>query len=239
MMQGRTWTAAILGSALGGALGIGALALVSARTIHSGLAFPEAGGGPAFVVGRGPMTLYLLIAGALAGLILGAIGYAAGRSADPTERRYGAGPLIALGALTGSMVAFAATRTTIGALASILEGVVTISVFRASIVALVSGAVTGAVVAVAVERMSRPQLFRFGGEAWPAHLGAFIRDSATAIGIPMVAVGVGAAVVFGLSRVLLGTSHLVALIIFSAAAALVLFGAAAVAARKPGRSSDQ
>lgn len=238
-MQGRTWTAAILGSVLGAAFGIGALTLAAARTIHSGLAFPDDGGGAAFVVGRGAMTLYILLAGAVAGLALGAVGHAAGRSADPAERRYGAGPLLALGAVTGSMVAFAASRTTIGAAASILEGVVTISVFRASIVAIVSGTVTGAVVAVTVERVARPELFRFEGEAWPAHVGAFIRDSATAILIPMVALGVGAVVVFGLSRVLLETPHLVALIIFSAAAALILFGAAAVAAREPRRPSDE
>jgi hypothetical protein len=237
MIQGRTSTAALLGGLLGAVLGIGALALAAARTIDTGLTLaPQPRGGALFEVGRPSMTLLILLAGAVGGFIIGAIGYAVGRSADPTERRYRAAPLIALGAGTGAIIAFAASRAAIGAAAtSIVDNVVTISAFRASLVAVVTGAVTGLVVATTVERMARPALFQFGGEAWPAHLGAFIRDSATAILIPVVGLVAAAAIVFGLSRALLEWSHLVALVIFAGTAAAVLFGAAAIAARQPKR----
>lgn len=234
-MQGRTWAAVALGALLGAVIGLMTLAFVAGRAIEGGVARgAQPGDGTLFVVGRGSMTLAILIAGAAAGTIIGGIAYAAGRLGDPRERRFPVGVMLPTAAATGAFVAFVASRTAIGASAnSILDGVVTITVFRAAIVAAITGSVVGGLVAGGVERMSRPSVYGFGGEAWPATPASFIRAAATAIGIPMAGLVVAVVAVFGFSRVLLGTSHTTALILFSAAAAVILFGAAAIAAREP------
>lgn len=236
-MQRRTLAATALGTLAGAALGLFSFAVAAGRTLDSGVA---PGGGPAdatvFVVSRGAMTLLVVVAGAALGGLVSALAYAVGRLADPRQRRYPPTVLLAVGVVTGAAVAFAASRAGIGAAAdSIVDGVVTVTVFRAAIVAAVSGAVTGAVVAGGVERLSRPSLYGFGGEAWPSSPAAFLRAATVAVGIPMIGMVVAFAAVFGLSRVLLAADHLVALFIFSGAAAVILFGAAAIAAREPRR----
>jgi hypothetical protein len=234
-MQGRTWAAVALGAFLGAAIGLVTLAFAAGQVIQGGVTGGAQPGDPTlFVVGRGSMTLMILTAGAVGGLLVGAVAYAVGRLGDPRERRYPMGAILAGAAATGSFVAFAASRAAIGAMAdSILDGTVTITVFRMAVVALLVGSIVGGTVGGGVERLSRPSLFRFGGEAWPATPASFLRAAATAVGIPLAALVVAALAVFGFSRVLLGTSHTTALILFSVASAVILFGAAALAAREP------
>lgn len=231
-MTGRTLVATALGGFIGCVIGLAALAAGAALTIQSGLAAsPD---GPLLVVGRGSSTLLIMVSGALAGGIVAGVAYGVARLADPTERRYSLGWIIALGAVTGSIVAFASARAATGALAnSISEGFVTIGVQQAGIAAVVTGLITGLVVGGTSERMSRPEMFGFSGEAWPATPGAFFSDAARAIGISMGVVVVVSAAVFGFSRFLLAASHTEALIGFSVTAALILIVASAVAGRKP------
>jgi hypothetical protein len=228
----ETITASALGAFIGAALGIVALVFAAARTLEHGLLAGSSGA--TFVVGRGSMTIFIMLAGTGLGAAVAGVGYGVGRLGSPRERRYPAGALIGLGAFTGAIAAFAASRAAIGATAtSILDGTVTLTVFRAGLVAVITGAATGVVVAASVERMSRPAMFGFEGEAWPTSFGSFLREAAPAIAIPMgglITVGVGA---FAFGQFLLGVSHLTALIAFSASAAVILFAAAAIAAREP------
>jgi hypothetical protein len=236
-MRRRTWAAAGLGTLAGGVLGLVSLAFAAGRVIDAGVVRgPDPGSGALFLVGRGSMTILILVAGALGGAAIGGIAYAVGRLADPRERLYPAGPILLLSAVTGGVVAYAASRAAIGAAAhSIVDGTVMITVFRAAIAAVITGTVVGFTVGAGVERMARPSLYGFGGEAWPTSAGAFLRAAAPAVGLPVAAIiGAGAAI-FGFSRLLLGASHLVALVLFSAAAAVILFGATAIAAREPKR----
>jgi hypothetical protein len=234
-MRRRTWAAAALGTLAGAILGLIGLAFAAGRVIDSGVARgAEPGAGALFVVGRGSMTILILVAGALGGAVIGGIAYAVGRVADPRERLYPAGPILVLSAVTGAVVAFAASRAAVGAGAhSIIDDTVTITVFRAAIAAVITGTVVGFSIGAGVERMSRPSVYGFGGEAWPASTAAFLRAAAPAVGIPVVGIAGAGAAVFGFSRVLLGASHTVALVLFSAAAAVILFGATAIAAREP------
>lgn len=231
-MPRRTWFAIIIGSFVGALLGIAVLALAASRVLDGGLAAVADASGrstPVFEVTQGAMYLLVAIAGAVAGSILGLIGYAVGREAAPDEPRFSAGPLAVIGAGVGAAIGFAATRAAVGAGGSIAGGLVTLSVFRAGLVAVIAGAITGAIVGGTVERISRTEALGIGGEAWPHSPAAFVRDAAAAMGLPALGIAVGAAIVFGLSRVLLEAETEVGLVVFGGVAALILAGAAVIA----------
>jgi hypothetical protein len=172
------------------------------------------------------MYLLVLIAGAVGGSILGLIGYAVGHEAAPDEPRFSPGPLASIGGVVGAVIGFAATRAAVGAGGSIEFGIISLSPFRAALVALIAGAITGGIVGGTVERISRTEALGIGGEAWPRSPGAFVRDAVAAMGLPALGIAVGAGVVYGLSQILLEADAQVALIIFGGAAALILLGAA-------------
>ena len=237
-MQRRTVIAILLGAALGALLGLGVLALAGSRLLDGGastvIVDPLAGRGRAlFTVSQGGLNLLVLVSGALGGGLLGTVGHAVGREASPDSRRISMGPLALLGALIGMAVGYGALRASFGVGATIEAGQVTVSVFRAVIATLISGAAVGAVVGGTVERVSRPEALGFAGEAWPTNPLAFIRESARALGLPALAVIGGIVIVYGLSRVLLESDRTFGLIFFGTIAALILAGAAFVAARPP------
>jgi len=228
----RTWFAIFIGSLVGAVLGIAVLALAASRVLDGGLAAVTDASGrntPVFAVSQGAMYLLVVVAGGVAGSVLGLIGYAVGREAAADEPRFSAGPLALIGAAVGAAIGFAATRAAVGAGGTIAGGVITLSVFRAGLVALIAGAITGAIVGGTVERISRTAALGIGGEAWPHSPAAFARAAAAAMGLPALGIALGAAIVFGLSRVLLEAETEVSLAIFGGAAALILAGAAVIA----------
>jgi len=234
----RTFVAAVAGSVAGAVLGILALALAAARVLDAGLTVPLRDDGlieASFAVGQAGMYVLVLVAGALGGAILGMIGYAVTTQADPAARRYRMGPIAAMGALVGAPVAFAAARAAVGLAGDITSKTVVLPVFRASLVAAAAGAVTGLLIVVAVERLSRPDVLGMGGAAAPRSLGQFVRDAAAAVGLPAIGLIVAATLVFGFSRLLLEADKSVALVAFGGVAALILGGTALVAGRPPRR----
>ncbi|MCB2224625.1 MAG: hypothetical protein KQH83_10710 [Actinobacteria bacterium] len=234
-MPRRTTIATLLGAVLGGMVALAVLALAAARVIDHGVVSGDGGG--VFRVGEGAMDLLIVVAGAAAGLVLGAIGYAVGKESSPDSPRVSLGPLLLLGAVVGAAVGFAIARAALGLAADRAGEIATVTVFRAALVALAAGGVTGAVIGGTVERLSRPEAFEFGGEAWPSSPVEFARDALRAMGLPALALVVGGAFVLGLSRVLLHASKEVALIVFGGVAAVVLFGAAFIASH-PGDGGD-
>jgi len=231
--------AVVIGTLLGAVLGLGVVAIAAGRVLDAGLGFAASGSAspaPAFVVGQAGMYLLVAVAGALGGVVLGLVGYAVGREADPEARRFGAGPMALVAAGTGAAVGFGAFRAVAGLMGHVVEGTVTLTVFRAVVVALIAGGVTGAVTAGVVERLSRPEAFGFNGQAWPASPAAFMSNAAAAVGLPVIALIVGVSVVYVFSRVLLNSGTNTALTLFGGVAALILFGAAVAAAMGSKRS---
>ncbi|HSM02487.1 MAG TPA: hypothetical protein VK960_08650 [Acidimicrobiia bacterium] len=231
-MPRRTWFAILIGSLVGALLGVAVLALASARVIDAGLdAVGDVPGRvtPVFHVTQSAMYLLVAVAGAVSGSILGLIGYAVGREAAPDEPRFAAAPLALIGAGVGAVVGLAATRAGINAGGDFTGGLVTLSVFRAGVIALIAGTMTGGIVGGTVERISRTEALGVGGEAWPRSPGAFMRDAAAAMGLPALGIALGAAIVFGLSQVFLESETEVALIVFGGVAALILAGAVVIA----------
>ena len=236
----RTLIASALGGIVGTVLGLGTLTLAAASVIGAGIGVldapvPEA----AFLVGRGAFGVLVLVAGAAGGAVIGMLTFAVRHESDPEAPRFGMVPMTLVGAGTGAVVAFAVSRAAVGATATtIFEGTMSLSVLRATIVAIVTGAATGIIVAATVERLSHPGLLRLEGEAWPSNTAAFIRDATAAMGIPLVGIAVAAVLIFGFSRLLLDSDEIVALVLFAAAAAVVLFGAATLAANPPRRALE-
>ena len=229
----RTIAAAAIGYLVGGFLGLLAIAAGAARLVDGGLAVIAGDDGSAesvIAVSQAGLYLFVAVAGVVAGAILATIGYAVGTQADPAAPRYRLGPIAALGAAIGAPVAFAATRAVMGLTADIVDKTVMVTGFRAGISALVAGAATGMVIAATAERLSRPEAIGFEGAAVPHSFGRFVRDAAAAVGLPAIGLGVAAAAVFGLSRVLLEAEGNLALVVFGGAAAVVLFGTALLAA---------
>ncbi len=230
-----------MGGTLGAILGLAVIALVGGRVIGSGVGTVLIEGEPAratFLVSQGALYILVIVASSIGGAIIAAVGFAAGKLAGPESERFALRPLVVIGAIIGTVIGFAAARTAIGVGGSITAEVVSLSVFRAAIVAIVTGAVVGTVVGGTVERVGRPEVFGFSGSAWPANPVAFLRDAMAAMGLPTLALVVSLAVVFVLSRVLLEADKTTSLIVFGGSAAIVLFGAAAIAALPPRGKRD-
>ena len=191
-----------------------------------------------FVVGEGAMDLLIAVSGAIAGAVLGGVAYAVGKESAPDSPRISLVPLAVLGAAIGTVIGFAVARASLGIAAGREAELVTVSVFRAAMVALIAGGATGGVIGGTVERLSRPEAFAFGGQAWPVSPVAFFREATRAAGLPALAVLVAVGMVAGLAWVLLEASHGVGLIVFGGAAAVVLFGAAFIASHPPRGGGD-
>lgn len=234
-MQRRTWAAMIIGAVVGAVLGIGVLVLAASRLIDGGVT--TTGGSAVFVVGEGAMHTLIAVAGAIAGALLGAIGYAVGRETDPDSTSLAPLPVVLLGTAVGAVIGFSVARAGLGLAADISSEIVTVSVFRTALVALVAGAATGGIVGGTTERLARPETLALGGEAWPSKVG-FARHALAAMGLPLLAMVVGGVLVAGLARVLLDASHGLALVLFGGIATVVLFGATIIAANPPRRNGD-
>lgn len=227
----------LAGATSGAVVGIAVLAVIGSRVLENGvdaslLNSDTLRARAEFVVGRGGFNVLVLIAGAVGGAALGSLGSFVARAAVGSSRN-ALTSLSVTGALAGATVAFAAGTAGLGAVGSIDGGVITVSVFRAILLALIVGGVVGAVVGGTAERLAHAEVLGLEGEAWPRTPMAFTREALTAVGAPFLAAVVGIALVWAMSFILLDASHTVALIVFGAVAAAVLFGAAIIAANPP------
>ena len=240
-MHRRTWSAIFIGGTFGAILGLSVVALAAGRVIGSGIGTVLIEGEPAratFLVNQSSLYMLVVVTAGIGGAMLAAVGFATGKLGGPDSERFALRPLVVIGAIIGTVIGFAAARTAIGVGGSISAEIISLSVFRATIVAIITGAVVGTVVGGTIERVGRPEVFGFSGSAWPANPVAFLRDAMAAMGLPALALVVGLVVVFLLSRVLLEADKTTSLIVFGGVAAIVLFGAAAIAALPPRRGRD-
>ena len=233
-MQRRTLSAISIGTIAGGIVALAVLAVAASRVVQNGVALSDTGGA-VFRVSEGSMDLLIVAAGALVGTLLGGIAYAVGKQASPNSPRVSLAPLLILGGVIGAVVGFGVARAALGLAADRNAEIATVSVFRAALVAMAAGGVAGGIIGLTVERLSRPEAFGFGGEAWPTSPVEFVGDAMRAMGLPTLGIVLSVAIVFGLSRVLLDASKEVGLIVFGGVAAVVLFGAALIASHPPRR----
>ncbi len=237
-MWRRVALIASLGAVAGTMIALVATALSAGLVMDGALDFvtvdaATSGGRGIFVVADGSLYLYVLASATFGGALVAFLTAVVSGIVDPAEPRFRPGPVTIAGAVLAAVVAYGVLRAGIGVGGIITAGVVTLSVFRAIIVFLLTGAGAGATAAVAAERLSRPVVLGLEGEAWPESRSAFARESMPAMVVPVLAVVLIGAVVFGLSRALLAGTNATAVILAGGVAIIVLALGALIAAHPP------
>ena len=209
-----------------------ALTLFAILIGRFGLHTVVAGDGQAVVqVSSGALYLLVLIVSALTGLIIGAIGYGVSVSAAPDSQRFSLRYLLPVSSATTAVVAYAVLRIGVGGFGSISDGMVTVGVLRMTLTVAAMGVAAGGTGAGISDALSRPEVFAFGGEAWPTSSRQVMRAMANAVSAPLIATVVVAAFAIPLSLVLIELEGNTATIVFSVVGALVLGGTTLAAAR--------
>ncbi len=235
--------AVLYGAVAGGFLGLIAVALLGGRfALASAVATPVAEGSPRasidFVASSGGMYMLVLLAGVLGGLAIAGITYAVGRESEPDAPKFPLRWLLPIAGFVSGIAAYSAFRAGLGLFADITAGIVVVSVSQLVLIALCSGAVAGAVTAFIVDRLARPDMLGLGGIAWPSGVRDLMGAMTRAVGLPIMAVVIGGVFAVGLAQILLEATATMAVVIFSAAGALVLGGAALLAYRPWDRDRD-
>lgn len=221
--------ATVLGAVGGAAISLAIFALAAGRLgIHT---LVDVDGDAVVQVSTGSLYLLVLIAGALSGLLIGAIGYGIGFSADPDTPRFPLRYLLPVSSITAAILAYAVLRMGVGGFGDIGDGLVTIGVWRMTVTVLTMGALAGGITSGISDALARPELFAFGGEAWPTSSREVMGAMIGAVSAPLVAAVVAATFAISLSVVLLELGGDAATILFSLVGATVLGGVALTAAR--------
>lgn len=225
-----------IGAGAGAVLGAMAIVLGAGLLIDGAVQVID--GGVRIVSETLTLYVFVLLAGALGGLAIGYVTAAMARSASPDSPRMRPGLVAAVGFGLGAVLAFVGVRTAIGLGGEIVAEVVTIPTFRLIVGAMVGGALTGGVVAMSAEWLSRPEVLGFEGEAWPQDRRSFMKETLPAMMIPTAAVVGIAVAVFGVSQLLLAGDSVFAIVAASVISVLVLGGGAALAYSGPGPEPD-
>ena len=202
---------------------------------------------PHFVANAGSVYLYVTGAAAIGGAVIALVTASVAGRVHPEEPRFGPWPMAALGAGVSAVTAYAVLRGGLGSWADITadatigQTLITITVFRAVITAILCGAAAGAATAITADSCSRRSVVGLAGAAWP-NRARFTSESTRAMAIPLLALVGIAIVVFGLAEILLtGEAELKNFAVFVAGgfAALVLAAAAFIASHPKRTDRDE
>lgn len=236
--------AVLYGTVAGAFLALVSFAVFGGRfALSAAVATPVAEGSTRasidFAASSGGLFLIVIVAAVLGGLAVGGITYATARETEPDTPKFPLRYQLPTAAAMSAITAYAMVRAGIGGFGDIVLGVVTISVFRMLLIVLVAGATAGAVTGYIVDRLARPELLGLGGVAWESHR-AVLASMTRAVGIPLVAVVGAGGFAIALAELLLAAeSAEVAVILFSAAGAIVLGGLTLIAYRPWDRNGGQ
>lgn len=176
--------------------------------------------------------LVVFLSGAVGGLLVSAATYAIGRAQDPDTPRFSFPVIAPIGILLPAVLAFAVVSLGLSLFGTSLEGVVAVPVTALVGVSAAAGLVAGAVTVPIVDALSRHSSIGDPNEATPATGEAFWSDFGRAVGIPAVAIAIGALLAVGLAQVLLSAESTVATVsVFSLVGALILGGTTLLALR--------
>ena len=176
--------------------------------------------------------LLVFLAGAIGGLLVSAATYAVGRAQDPDTPRFSFPVVAPVGVLLPAAVSFAVVSLGLSAFGTSLNGIVAVPVTEFVVIAALAGLVAGAVTVPIVDGLSRQSSLGDANQATPASNQAFWSDFGRAIGIPAVAIAVGALLAVGLAQLLLNAdSTAIVVTVFSVIGAVILGGTTLLALR--------
>ena len=176
--------------------------------------------------------LIVFLAGAIGGLLVSAGTYAVGRAQDPDTPRFSFPVIAPIGILLPAALSFAVVSLGLSLFGSSLDGVVAVPITAFVSVSAVAGLVAGAITVPIVDSLSRQSTVGDPNEATPPSSEAFWSDLGRAIGIPAVAIAIGALLAIGLAQVLLSAeSTAVTVSVFSIVGAIILGGTTLLALR--------
>ncbi|MGB9358699.1 MAG: hypothetical protein WCC01_09095 [Acidimicrobiia bacterium] len=224
-----------VGSVAGFSIAIALLAVVVGATSITRVSIGSAATGsalPELSATGSIIGLLVFLAGAIGGLLVSAATYAVGRAQDPDTPRFSFPVVAPVGVLLPAAVSFAVVSLGLSAFGTSLNGLVAVPVTEFVVVAAIAGLVAGAVTVPIVDGLSRQSSIGDANEATPSSSEAFWSDFGRAIGIPAVAIAVGALLAIGLAQLLLNAdSTTVVVAVFSVVGALILGGTTLLALR--------
>ena len=176
--------------------------------------------------------LVVFLSGAIGGLAISAVAYSIGRAQDPDVPRFSFPVVAPVGILLPAALSFAVMSLGTRIFGSSADGMVTVPVATFVVLAAIAGLIAGAITVPIVNTLARPASMGERNEATPRSTGVLWSDFARAVGVPALAVGVGALIAIGLAEILLSAESTIATVsIFAAAGAVILAGTALLALR--------
>jgi hypothetical protein len=186
------------------------------------------------------MGLLTFILGAVGGVVLAAVAFVTGRARDPQGPRFAFGWLAIVGIVLGGSTAFAVVSLGVTVAGERVSGTVMMPVTAMVVAVAVAGVIGGAITTPVVDALARPATFGAQNAATPVTSAAFWSDMGRAIGVPVLAIAIGALLAIGLAEILLNAdSAAVSVAIFAAVGAVILGGTALLAIRPWSRSGNQ
>ena len=207
-------------------VGATAITTVSLGTGSTGETLPE-------LTATGSLVgLLVFLAGAAGGLLVSAATYAAGRSQDPETSRFSFPVIAPIGILLPATLAFAVVSLGLSLFGNSLDGVISVPITSFVSISAVAGLIAGAVTVPIVDGLSRQSTIGDPNEATPSSSKAFWSDFGRAVGIPAVAIAIGALLAVSLAQVLLNAnSTAITVTVFAVVGAIILGGTTLLALR--------
>ena len=224
-----------VGSVAGIAVAIAFLAVIVGATSTTTVSIGTAATGeslPELTATGSLIGLLVFLAGAAGGLLVSAGTYAVGRAQDPDTPRFSFPVIAPIGVLLPAALSFAVVSLGVSAFGTSLDGIVAVPIAAFVSVSAAAGLIAGAVTVPIVDALARQSSIGDPNEATPSSSEAFWSDFGRAIGIPTVAIAIGALLAVGLAQLLLSAdSTAVTVTVFAIVGALILGGTTLLALR--------
>jgi len=224
-----------VGSVAGVGVAMALLAVMAGATSITTVSLGDAATGqtlPELSATGSLIGLLVFLAGAIGGLLVSGGTYAVGRAQDPDTPRFSFPVIAPIGMLLPAALAFAVVSLGLSLFGSSLDGVVAVPITAFVSVSAVAGLIAGAITVPIIDGLSRQSTVGDANEATPSSSEAFWSDFGRAIGIPAVAIAIGALLAIGLAQVLLNAeSTVVTVSVFAIVGAIILGGTTLLALR--------
>jgi len=224
---GSRSTVVLTGALAGGLIGVALLAVFAGRFAMGGIGL-SGGGDAELAATTGALYLATVVIALIGGAAVAVVAYGIS-SEDDEATRFELGHILPFGLITAVAAGYGILRAGVGFAGDVEAGVLTIKFASLATTVLISGLITGGLVAWVVATLASKSVVGLSGEAAPASTGAMMRAAARAVTGPMLAIIVIAALAVALSQLLLAAEGVAAIAIFGGAAALILLGAAGAA----------